>query len=864
MVGAMRDRISPERQLPIYDLDIEIARAMRRAEGMRLVLSAPTGSGKSTQVPQMLVDNALVEGQIVVLQPRRIAARLLAKRVAEERGTNLGDEVGYQVRFESRCGPKTRIRYVTEGILLRQLLDDPQLNGVGAVIFDEFHERHLYGDITLARARLLQESDRPDLKIAVMSATLDSDALRQYLAPCDYLESEGRVFPVDIIYQPAKERQQKTALWDRAALACEAAVVREEREGDVLVFMPGGYEIRRTIEALQRRGWTRGWQILPLYGELPPGQQDAAVKRYRERKIIVATNVAETSLTIDGVRIVVDGGLARIPSFDPHRGINTLTVQPISQASADQRAGRAGRTAPGLCIRLWDEREHLARAPREKPEIARMDLCEVVLTLKAQRVDDLRDFPWLEAPGERALCRAESLLEDLGAIRGAAAGKVEGGPGAITDMGRRLLAFPVHPRFARMLVEAGRFGCVREACLMAALAQGRGIFVSRKRQGSDLTREDHVREDDVSDFQSLLRGLETARAVDFRGDRCAPLGVNGVAAREAWFLARQFFKVAERSGLEVNDEAPSVEAVAKTILAGFVDQVGARVSSASAVYALVHGRRGRLDKESAVKKADLVVAVEVAEIEGKELQVILSNATALEVEWLAEVFPEHFESTRASIYDSEARRVVARRETRFRDLVIANEGAGDPTDAEAAAILADEVLAGNLKLKQWDHTVDQWITRLELLREWMPELELPGFGESDRRVFLEQMFLGARSYKDIRDRPVAPALKSWLSSGHRKCLEEYAPERVALRNGKSAKVKYEPQGEPSIAVLIQSLYGVAETPRIANGRVPLLVQVLAPNNRPIQVTKDLASFWKSGYPEVKKQLQGRYPKHEWR
>ncbi len=850
------------RQLPIYELEEEVVRALQRDEGRaRLILSAPTGSGKSTQIPQILLDRVLgddIRGEIVVLQPRRIAARLLASRVASERGVSLGEEVGYQVRLESKCGAATRIRYVTEGILLRQLLTDPELGNVAAVVFDEFHERHLYGDITLARIAALQEAGRPDLKMVIMSATLDVEALEDYLAPCARLESEGRTFPVEVQYLAPVERQKRTEVWDRAAAACARAAA-EQREGDMLVFMPGGYEIRRTIESLQRGAWARGWRILPLHGELPPAQQDEAVKRYRERKIIVATNVAETSLTIEGVRIVVDSGVARIPDFDPHRGINTLTVRPISRASAEQRAGRAGRTAPGVCIRLWSEKEHGTRPEREESEIARMDLSEVVLTLKAQGIDDVRGFRWLEAPQDKALRKAEELLQDLGAIEAAA----DGG-GAITQTGRRMLAFPVHPRFARMLVAADRLGCVQEACLIAALAQGRPVFVRRKQRGSDLTREDYTREEDISDYQPMIRALETAADRKFRGDQCAGLGIHGVACREAWNLSKQFLRLAARNGLKPNPEPAPVEHVARTILAGFADHVGARVSEGSQVFALVHGRRGKPDPDSVTRKASLLVATEIAEIEGKELQVRLSNLTALEETWLGEVFPDHTSDAVHCFYDAAQKRVVARRERRFRDLVIGSASGGEPGEEEAAAILAEQVIKGELKLKKWDQSVERWIARLRLLGEWMPEFELPGFDESDRQLVIGQVCQGARSYREIRDRPIWPSLKSWLSAGQQETLDAYAPERIALCNGRSAKVQYDDKTGASIALTVQNLYGVEETPRIADGKVPVQVQILAPNQRPIQVTKDLASFWRSGYAEVKKQLQGRYPKHEWR
>ena len=402
------------RDLPIYELEQKLVAAVR-GQG-RLIIQAPTGSGKSTQVPQMLLQHGLLgdRGEVVVLQPRRLAARLLAKRVAEEVVTPLGGVVGYQIRLDSRVSDATRIRFVTEGILLRQMSFDPRLRGISAIVFDEFHERHLYGDISLARALQIQQTIRPDLRLIVMSATLDAAMLRDYLAPCDVLTSLGRTYPVGIEYLPKPVNFEHDPVWAVAARECER--IAALTSGDLLVFMPGAFEISRTVQEVQGSHGLRGFVCFPLHGELPPDQQDRAVARYDTRKIIVSTNVAETSLTIDGVTAVVDCGLARMARYDPHRGINTLLIEKISVASSEQRAGRAGRTAPGICVRLWTEREHAQRPLQELPEVKRLDLSEVVLTLKAAGIDDIHRFPWLEKPETKALERAEGLLEDLGAL----------------------------------------------------------------------------------------------------------------------------------------------------------------------------------------------------------------------------------------------------------------------------------------------------------------------------------------------------------------------------------------------------------------------------------------------------------------
>src|SRR5262245_14386172 len=390
--------------LPIYEKENDIIDTLNQTR--RLVLQAPTGSGKSTQVPQMLLKHGLLgSGQVVILQPRRLAARLLASRVARELSVELGQEVGYQVRFESATSQATRIKFETEGILLRQMIQDPTLRGIQALIFDEFHERHLYGDITLARALDVQEQSRPDLLILVMSATLDAGALEKYLMPCDIVRSEGRTYPVNVHYLAQRLGKNAPPVWELAADAFSRYA--RNGEGDVLIFMPGGYEIHRTIESIRHLPQSKNYILLPLHGELPPRDQDAAVARYEQPKVVVATNVAETSITIDGIRAVIDSGLARIPRYDPNRSINTLLVEKISRASAEQRAGRAGRTAPGHCMRLWSQPEHAERPGQELPEVKRLDLSEVVLTLKAAGIEDLRRFRWLEPPSDTALSHAE-------------------------------------------------------------------------------------------------------------------------------------------------------------------------------------------------------------------------------------------------------------------------------------------------------------------------------------------------------------------------------------------------------------------------------------------------------------------------
>jgi ATP-dependent RNA helicase HrpB len=850
------------RDLPIYELENAIVASL--ATQPRLVLQAPTGSGKSTQVPQMLLDRGLLgAGEVVILQPRRLATRVLASRVAFERGGRLGDEVGYQIRFEKIASKKTRIRFVTEGILLRQLLQDPELAGVAAILFDEFHERHLYGDITLARALQLQEARRPDLQLVVMSATLESDRLAKYLAPCPALTSSGRAHPVRIEYLMKPVRAENYPIWDLAA--DEFARIATQTEGDVLIFMPGKYEIMRTISAIRGARVGDCFVALPLYGELPPAEQDAALDHYEKRKVIVATNVAETSLTIDGVRVVIDSGLARIARFDPRRGINTLFVEKISRASADQRAGRAGRTAPGHCLRLWTESEHLERAAQELPEVKRLDLAEVVLTLKASGIEDTAAFRWLEPPDPRALENAKQLLIDLGAL--ARVGDAPGNGGervAITALGRRMLAFPVHPRYSRMLLAAQEERCVRGVALIAALTQGRNLL--RRPGGKEMRadREDILGSDDESDLFILLRAFRFAEKNNFDSHRCARLGVNAGAAREAGQLWEQFLEIARAESLDTEEREARPGAIARCVLAGFPDQVAVRLDEGTLRCALVHNRRGVLARESVVHRARLLTASEIREIESSDggRQVLLTLATAIKEEWLREFFPEAIRENAEVVFDSTHRRVVGRTVTRFHDLVFAEKASERVPPLQAAAILAREVMAGNCPLKKWDHSVEQWIERLNFAADAFPELELMPIGEEDRALLIEQICQGATSYKEIKERPVLRVLRTWLNAVQHAALDQLAPERVRLPNDRQAKIVYGKR--PTIAARIQDLYGVEEGLTIANGRVALRIEVLAPNHRAIQVTDDLTTFWRESYPKIKQELQRKYPKHRWR
>lgn len=838
--------------LPIEEIRSGVFGALEKSN--RLIVEAPTGSGKSTRIPRMIAEYLDREkgGQVVVLQPRRIAARLLAARVAEEWGVRLGEEVGYQVRLESVASRRTQILFVTEGILLRRMLAQPGLPGVGAVVLDEFHERHLYGDICLSRCLDLQDGARPDLKVAVMSATLDGDSLGRFLGlSAVRLRSDGRMHPVETVYLP--RAQPDLPVWEVVGRAVAGEI--DSTQGNILVFLPGAYEIQRTVRELQNT-LGGGILVLPLHGEMSSADQDRAVGRSETRKVIVSTNVAETSLTIPDVTCVVDSGLARIARFDADRGINTLHIEKISVAAADQRAGRAGRTMPGRCVRLWTIHEHAKRAARETPEILRMDLSEVLLQLAAFGVRDFSSFRWFEHPDASAVEKAALLLRDLGALDG---------DGSVTEQGRAMLRYPAHPRYSRMFLEAETLGCGADISLVAALTQTRNILLRADRVTEE--RREDLFGGSESDFVFLLRAFRHAKNNRFQTQACRELGIHADACRQADRLAVQFHDIVgtEPARQERFFDMPREEKIARCVLAGFADQVAKRRSAGNYLCDLVHGRRGKIPSSSQAGGAWLVVAAEVREIgrSSGEVSVELGLLTAIEEAWLRELFPSDFTSTVSVRWEESQKRVVEVFEKKFRDLVIESRTRdANPGDA-ATECLVGEILQGNIVLPDWESEAVSATARINFLARAMPELRLPPIGDEDLPLLLSRYCEGATCLRDLRDRSATPVVYSWLRSDQRSQLESLAPAKVQLPGGRNARVEYSPDGSAKISVKIQDLFGLNTTPKVAAGRISVTVEILAPNNRPVQVTRDLQGFWSKTYPELKPALSRRYPKHRW-
>ncbi|HZN34291.1 MAG TPA: ATP-dependent helicase HrpB [Pirellulaceae bacterium] len=819
-------KLSP---LPIDDILGDVTARLRAAPS--LVLCAPPGAGKTTRVPPALLAAGLAEaGRILVLQPRRVAARATAARIAAERSWRLGEEVGYQVRFESRVGPGTKIAIITEGILLRRLLDDPFLQGVGAVVFDEFHERSLASDLALAMVRQVQQTVRPELRIVVMSATLAAEPIAEYLGGCPIVESQGRIHPVEVRYLPHLSRQPLVEL-----VAEGVASVLDQSPGDVLVFLPGVGEIRRCAERLAPLAERRDLRLLQLYGDLPAEQQDAVLQPSNRRKIILSTNVAETSLTIEGVTAVVDSGLARQLRFDERTGLDHLELAPISQAAAAQRAGRAGRTAPGICLRLWPEAAHRSRPEYESPEIARVDLAGAVLQILCWIEPDLAAFGWFDPPPAGAIDRARRLLELLGAVTG----------NEITDLGRRIAALPAHPRIGRLLLEGQRRGVLAEASLAAALLSERDPFVrqpGQRRAASTKSRSD------VLDRVHALEQFEKSGQAD------SELGaLNRGAAKNILRTRDQLLRLLPGEPGNAGDEA-----FFRSLLAAYPDRLARRRELDSRRALMVGGRGVRLADEVAIADEELFLCIDVNGSGGEGL---VRQASAVERAWL----PAELVRIETVVeFDEASERVAARRRTTFEGLLLEEAQAALPGGEVVARVLAE---AAAVRLERAfpadDSAVAEFRTRVRCLAEWMPELRLPQLDDETVRGLLPQLAAGRRSLAELRAAPWLHALKSLFDWQQLQAIDREAPERIEVPSGSRIAVQYEAGRPPILAVRIQEVFGLLETPRIAGGRVSVLMHLLAPNMRVAQVTGDLASFWANTYAMVRKDLRARYPKHAW-
>ena len=827
--------------LPIDDVLPELLAELRCRPAV--LLRAPTGAGKTTRVPPALLDAGLAgAGEVIVLEPRRLAARSAAARCAAERREPVGATVGYQVRFDRKRGADTRLSFVTEGVFLRRLQADPLLEGVGAVVFDEFHERSLDADLALALVRRVQEELRGDLKLVVMSATLRTEGLREFLGDAPLVESLGRTHPVEVRHlEPAERPERGRPGPEDVARAVGRAL--GATSGDVLAFLPGVGEIRRTRQALEDRARREGLALFELYGELAPEDQDRALRHDGARAVFLATNVAETSITLPRVTAVVDSGLVRRLRHDPVRGLNRLELEQASRASARQRSGRAGRTGPGICLRLWTEHDERTRPEEQEPEVRRIDVAPALLQLLAWGEARPREFPWFEAPPSASLATGLELLERLGATRADGQGATR-----LTAVGETLVRLPLHPRTGRLLHEGARLGVPREAALGAALLSERSPFRREGRRQLGGAAVD-------SDLVDRVHALEDFEA---SGTRISPAGELGAGT------ARQVLRVArdlERATPTAAEAAPREERderLARALLAAYPDRLARRRAPGDPRAMSVGGGGLRLAAESAVREAELFLALEVR---GGGPDALVTVASEVRREWLdRERLVEEEELT----FDATEERVIARRVLSFDDLVLDARPTRLERGPESAAVLAAAAGADlERALELGTEELVQLRARLACLSEWMPELGLPVLDDDRLRELLPQLCAGCLGFAELRKRSMAEALRGDLAWEELQALERHAPERLELPSGNRIRLVYEPGRPPVLAARIQELFGWTATPCVAAGRVPVLLHLLAPNYRPQQVTDDLGSFWSTTYGVVRKELRRRYPKHDW-
>jgi ATP-dependent helicase HrpB len=833
--------------LPIEPILPSLSATLRR--GTAAVLQAPPGSGKTTRVPLALLAEPWLGGaRIVMLEPRRLAARAAASWMAHLLGEPVGGTVGYRVRGDTRIGPHTRVEVVTEGVLTRMLQSDPALEGIGLVVFDEFHERSVHADLGLALALHSQSILRDDLRLLVMSATLDGEAIAGLLGDAQVLAGAGRVFPVETLHRPPRP---ETRLEAAVAAAVLDALAHES--GDLLVFLPGSGEIRRVAERLGEAVADPAVRILPLYGDLPAAEQEAAIQPSPSgrRKVVLATSIAETSLTIEGVRVVIDAGLSRVPRFSPRTGMTRLETVRVSRAAADQRRGRAGRLGPGVCIRLWSEADDRLLRPYAVPEILEADLAPLALELAVAGVSDPGELRWLDAPPAAAYAQALELLRELGALDGSGRG---------TAHGRAMASLGLHPRLAHMLLRARDQGQGAVACDLAALLGERDVL----RGGSGAPDADiRLR---LEALRSRGRGRGRDRGAGRVGSPDTSGGAGDGAGADSGALRRVRAEAALlRQQLGVRGDAPDVDAAefAGSLLAlAYPDRVGQRRADQEGRFLLRSGQGAYFAEPQALGRSAYIVA---AELDGKPRESRIFLAAPINESELEAQFADQIETESFVRWDDASGGVLARRQRRLGALVLSDAPLRDPDPDAVRTALLDGLARQGIDALPWSDGARRLRERLAFLHRL--ESTWPDVSDAALLASLPEwlgLHLGSiRRRDDLSRVDLLGALLTRLDWKQRARLDELAPTHVEVPSGSRIAVDYGDPSAPVLAVRLQEVFGWTETPRVGNGAVPLTLHLLSPAQRPVQVTRDLAGFWRTTYFDVKKDLKGRYPKHYW-
>ncbi len=778
------------------------------------VLVAPPGAGKTTRVPLALLDAAWLGGAKIVMQePRRLAARAAARRMASTLGEAVGEMVGYRVRLDTKVGPRTRIEVVTDGLFLRMLQDDPSLDGIGCVIFDELHERGLETDLSFALVREAQAALRDDLRIVAMSATLDPGPVAERLGGAPVVDSAGRMFPVETRYL---DREPGGRIEDTVAAAVRRALTEES--GSALVFLPGVGEIRRVGERLDPGP---GVDVAPLYGDLSPSEQDRAIapSPAGRRKVVLATSIAETSLTIEGVRIVIDSGLMRLPRFSPRSGMTRLETVRVSQASADQRRGRAGRLEPGVCYRLWTEEAQRGLVPFTPPEILDADLAPLALELALWGADDAT-LPWLTPPPAASLATARALLADLGALDDA---------GKITAHGKAMAKLGQHPRLAHLVLKGRTWGQGRIAALLAAILGER-------------------------DFLRLPPGQ---RDVDLR--HRVDIALSGRRDGALRLIQEQARRLMPRDS---SNEVPDVSTTGALLALAYPDRIGRRRAGAAGRYLLSGGRGAVLPEGDAMANEEFLV---VADLDGSSQDARIFLAAPVTLAEIEELYAKRIVDEEIVNWSEREGAVLARRRRRLGALVLEDKPLARPDADKLKAAMVDGIRRLGLSVLPWSDELARWRERMAFLRtldESWPDLsDATLLARLD--TWLAPYLDGVSRRSHLQTIPLAEALKAMVPWDRQRELDRLAPTHVDVPSGSRVPIDYGNPAEPTLSVRLQEMFGLVDTPRIAGGRVPLTVHLLSPARRPVQVTRDLASFWTSGYRAVKAELKGRYPRHYW-
>lgn len=813
--------------LPVFDCLPEILQAV--AASVPVVLKAPPGAGKTTGIPPELIrHNVAGDGQILLIQPRRLAARAAASQLAHRLQTHVGGRVGYHVRFDKKVSTDTQLIAMTTGMLLRRLTIDPLLENVSCVILDEFHERSLEVDLALGMLQRVRLSLRPELKLIVMSATLEPEPIVAFLGDAKAVTSLGRSFPVRIEHTAASSRDR---IGDQVVAILSKVLA--STSGHVLVFLPGVGEIRSTRRAIESSRFRNDAELCDLYGSMSPKDQDRVLQQSETRKIILATNVAETSITIEGVTAVIDSGQARVLSFDSQVGLPKLQLEPISQASAQQRAGRAGRTEPGVCYRLWPDVSHRARRSTDLPEIQRADFSAALLTLAAWGERDVFDFPWLTPPAREAVDAARVLLGRLGAIDS---------QDLITEIGRQMIALPLHPRLSRLVIEAAKYDDIDRASIAAALLTERDPFRDTTFAQSSLSSRDC----------DLLERVDRLQAL--RHSSNSP--VNTIAAKEVLRAADQIARLIDRPS------RPSIVAADETfkraLLAAYPDRLARRRRAGDDRGVMVGGRGVKIEPQSACRSGDLFLCLDV-DSGGTEAKVRM--ASSIEESWLD---PSRIRIVDEPFFHPTLGAVVARRRRYFEDLILNESPITCEPTPQTAELLADQAFPILRTLfPSSDTEVIRFIERVRFLNVALPESDIQPLDDDAVRAVLLELCQTRTSIDELRTAPWIDYLRGLYDYQKLQWIDQQAPAKMKVPSGNFVTIHYENRKRPWMEVKIQELFGWRTTPTIAAGKVPLQLHLLGPNHRPQQITEDLENFWKETYTIVRKELKRRYPRHHW-